>query len=1155
LKSLIRNRRNDQPDDALLKDDPAIKNYTLGIDIGSTTVKYVVCDETFRIHAKAYTPHDTRQAATLLTLLQELASARPDVYEGIKRVYITGSGASPIAPTINARFVQEVNAVVLAVEHLHPEVNAVVELGGQDAKIIHFKPCENGTKTALTSMNDKCASGTGATIEKCTMKAGLGADELQALAFDPGKLHHVAAKCGVFAETDIVNLIKTSVPSNEIMNSLADAIVMQNLTVLTRGNTLMPNVLLLGGPNTYLPFLQQCWRLRIAQLWDERGIDYDPAHLDALVIVPENSQYYAALGAVIFGEGEAAHNQTFSGLLALKTLVESGGAVVNSRNDTPLAQSEAELAAFKKAYTVPAFTPVRPERERECYLGIDGGSTSSKAVLIDQDGTLLAKAYQLSRGNPIQDTLELLQQLQALDPRGRHKIKGLGVTGYAADVLEGALKADANVVETIAHMRSAQQVFGNGIDVICDIGGQDIKVLFLENGMMKNFRLSNQCSAGNGTLLQSMAKQFGVAMESYADVAFSATLAPRFNYGCAVFLDTDRVNFQKEGYSKEELFAGIAKVLPKNVWQYVVQAQNLKALGKHFVLQGGTQYNLAALKTQVDYIKSHVPDATVDVHPHCGEAGAFGAALEARDAVKRRGHATFVGMKAARQLTYTSRTDESTRCQFCSIKCSRTFIDTRTPLTDTVRYIAGFSCENGTVASADELKSLKRSRKTLREQTPNLVQSESVDLFASCYALDPLPTGKTRISEQRVRTTLGGWGPTLRKNVDRAFRVGTEQNRAYRKGLHIAIPKVLNVYSVAPFLRTYLEAAGVDPKQILFSDDSNEDMFLEGAKYGSVDSCYPAKVAQAHVYGLMFGKKTAKKALDHLWFPNITTLPGYVRHSLGQTACPIVSGTPRVVYSAFTKEQDLFRKRGVDYIDDALDFDHAALLKQQLFDTWGDRLRLTRDESDWAAEQAWKALKTNDEAIALQGRNILETAERNDEIVLLLLGRPYHSDPGLNHEVMDLFQSLGFKTLSMRAIPKDPGYLNQYFAEDLACGYIESPFDIRDVWPENFSTNSAQKVWAAKFAARHPNVAVVDLSSFKCGHDAPTYAIIDRILAASKTPHLTLHDIDANKPGGSIKIRVKTFAYTLQQYQKTLFERRKRRPATAHANIHAEALL
>lgn len=1155
MKAHIQNRRYDQPDASAVGSKAPVTTYALGIDIGSTTVKYVVCDASFKIHAKAYTPHDTRQAATLLSLLEALASEHPDVYKGIKRVYITGSGASMIAPTINARFVQEVNAVVLAVEHLHPDVNAVVELGGQDAKIIHFKTAENGTKTALTSMNDKCASGTGATIEKCTMKAGVEPDELQALTFDHAKLHHVAAKCGVFAETDIVNLIKTSVPSNEIMNSLADAIVMQNLTVLTRGNTLMPNVLLLGGPNTYLPFLQQCWRMRIAELWDERGVHYDADRMEELVIVPENAQYYAALGAVIFGEGEAAHDRAYPGLVALKTLVASGGSTQNSRHDSPLVQSEAELDAFKKAYSVPTFTPVKPDRKRTCYLGIDGGSTSSKAVLIDEDGTLLAKAYQLSRGNPIQDTLELLQQLHALDPEGRHEIKGLGVTGYAADVLEGALKADANVVETIAHMKSAQQVFGSGIDVICDIGGQDIKVLFMENGMMKNFRLSNQCSAGNGTLLQSMAKQFGVALESYADVAFSASLAPRFNYGCAVFLDTDRVNFQKEGYTREELFAGIAKVLPKNVWQYVVQAQNLQALGTHFVLQGGTQYNLAALKAQVDYIKSHVPDATVDVHPHCGEAGAFGAALEARDSVRRRGHATFVGMEAAQKLTYTSRTDESTRCHFCSIKCSRTFIDTKTPLTDSVRYIAGFSCENGTVESAEALKSLKRSRKTLQEQIPNLVQIESDALFSTNFALPPRPTAETAVHERKVRVTLGGWGPTLRRNVKRPFEAGTEDAMAYRQSLRIAIPKVLNVYSVAPFLRTYLEAIGIDPKHLTFSDFSNEDMFLEGAKYGSVDSCYPAKVAQAHVYSLMFGKKFAKKAFDYLWFPNITTLPGFVRHTLGQTACPIVSGTPRVVYSAFTKEQDLFCKKEVDYIDDALGFDNAKLLKIQLYETWKERLKCTRDESDWAAEQAWKALKANDEEIAAQGRSILEAAERDDEIVLLLLGRPYHSDPGLNHEVMDLFQSLGYKTLSMRAVPKDPGFLHEYFAEDLAKGYIESPFDIRDVWPENYSTNSAQKVWAAKFAARHPNVAVVDLSSFKCGHDAPTYAIIDKILAASKTPHLTLHDIDANKPGGSIKIRVKTFAYTLEQYRRAMIEKREGQPVPACPETNTEATL
>ena len=590
--------------------------YALGIDIGSTTVKYVLCDQNFTIIAKAYTPHDTKQAPTLLRLLETLSETHKREYDKIDKVYITGSGATRIAPTLNARFVQEVNAVVLAVENLHPDVNAVVELGGQDAKIIHFKAGKDGKKTVLTSMNDKCASGTGATIEKCTMKVGMENEQVQKLTFETDKLHHVAAKCGVFAETDIVNLVKTSVPSNEIMNSLADAIVMQNLTVLTRGNTLMPNVLLLGGPNTYLPFLQECWRMRISELWDERGIDYDKNNLNELINVPENAQYYAALGAVIFGEGESNHDKVFSGLIALKTLVDTGSVNQSDNVDKPLVSSPEELADFKKMYAIKPFIAPILSKKTICYLGIDGGSTSSKAVLVDEQGELLLKVYQLSKGNPIEDTLELLEKIKEADTHNFYDVKGLGVTGYAADVLGGALKADANIIETIAHMKSAQKAFGESINVICDIGGQDIKVLFMENGMMKNFRLSNQCSAGNGTLLQSMAKQFGVKVEEFADVAFEAKQAPMFNYGCAVFLDTDRVNFQKEGYSKEELFAGISKVLPKNVWQYVVQAPNLAAFGEHFVLQGGTQYNQAALKAQVDYIKEKVPHARVDVHPH-----------------------------------------------------------------------------------------------------------------------------------------------------------------------------------------------------------------------------------------------------------------------------------------------------------------------------------------------------------------------------------------------------------------------------------------------------------------------------------------------------------------------------------------------------------
>jgi len=1127
-----------------------IEKYALGIDIGSTTVKYVLCDEHFNIVAKAYTAHDTKQAPTLLRLLEELSHTHPELYNKIDKVYITGSGASRIAPTINARFVQEVNAVVLAVEHNHPDVRAVVELGGQDAKIIHFKQSEDGKKSVLTSMNDKCASGTGATIEKCTMKVGMESADVQNLVFQTDKLHHVAAKCGVFAETDIVNLVKTSVPSDEIMNSLADAIVMQNLTVLTRGNTLMPNVLLLGGPNTYLPFLQECWRMRISEIWDERGVSYDKENINELVCVPDNAQYYAALGAVIFGEGEANNDKPFTGLIQLKTLVDTGGTNQNDNNDTPLISSQDELEAFKVSYAIKPFSPPLLTHKTTCFLGIDGGSTSSKAVLCDEKGTLLLKVYQLSKGNPIVDTLELLEKIQEQDPYGYYDIRGLGVTGYAADVLHGALKADANIIETIAHMKSAQKAFGESINVICDIGGQDIKVLFMENGMMKNFRLSNQCSAGNGTLLQSMAKQFGVPVEGFADIAFAAKKAPMFNYGCAVFLDTDRVNFQKEGYTKEELFAGISKVLPKNVWQYVVQAPNLAAFGDHFVLQGGTQYNQAALKAQVDYIKDKVPHAKVDVHPHPGEAGAYGAAIEAKDIVLERGYATFVGLKEALQMTYTSKTDESTRCHFCSINCSRTFIDTQTPSSDSVRYIAGFSCEEGTVESHAALKILKDSRKDLQKNTPNLVKKESMSLFAPTYDLEEKPTDDTWITEQQVKVTLGGWGPTMRKEIRRNFKTSSEEQKITRQNLRIAIPKVLNIYSLAPFLRTYLEALDINPLHIQFSGFSNEDMFLEGAKYGSVDSCYPAKVAQSHVYSLMYDKKFAKKSFAYMWFPAVTELPGYVKHTMGQTSCPIISGTPKVVYSAFTKEKNLFEEKSIDYVEDALNFDNKALLKKQLFQTWKNRLHITEDENNWAVEQAWKALDKNDADIMKEGRQVLDDAVTNDEVVILLLGRPYHSDPGMNHEVLDEFQSLGFKTISMRAIPKDEAYLSQYFADDIRQESVTSAYDIRDVWAENFSTNSAQKVWAAKFAARHPNVAVLDLSSFKCGHDAPTYAIIDKILGASRTPHLTLHDIDANKPGGSIKIRVKTFAYTLEQYKRTF-----RKKASFENNMKKEGVL
>jgi activator of 2-hydroxyglutaryl-CoA dehydratase/predicted nucleotide-binding protein (sugar kinase/HSP70/actin superfamily) len=1121
------------------------ESIVIGIDVGSTTVKAVVIDPATReILWSDYQRHETRQAEKVLELLVAIGDQFQDIERGKIRTFITGSGAGPLREPLGAKFVQEVNSVTMAVDHLHPDVRSVIELGGQDAKIIIYKENEQtGDKRAIASMNDKCASGTGATIDKCMIKAGMDPQDACKLPWDPSKLHHVAAKCGVFAETDIVNLVKSGIPSNEILCSLADAIVSQNLSVLTRGNTLKPRVLLLGGPNTYLPFLQACWRQRIPETWETRGYEWPKdVPLEELIFVPKDAQYYAAYGAAIYGLNEPPEVGLYRGLDPLKDFIAHGRkAKLGAKAGPPLVGDDAQLDAFRKEYTIPKFehATFRKGQVVRGVIGLDGGSTSSKAVLIDEEGNLLTKQYQLSKGNPIADTKELLAKIRKFvqDQGATLEVIGFGGTGYAADVLEESLRSDVNIVETVAHMMAAVKYCGD-VDVICDIGGQDIKVLFMVNGEIRNFRLSNQCSAGNGMLLQAMANQFGLPVTEYADAAFKAPLSPKFSYGCAVFLDADRVNFQKEGYSKEELLAGLAMVLPKNVWQYVVQIPRLAQLGTRYVLQGGTQYNLAAVKAQVDYIKERVPGATVRVHPHPGEAGAIGAALETLRVVKRRGHSTFIGLDAAINLKFTTVNDESTVCHFCPNNCSRTFIDTRTPDGRTSRYISGFSCEKGTVESVDALRLLEAKRKDQKAKFPNLVDYEARLAFRHFYTPRPIPAAGESIDDVELGKT---WlGKVKRTPVRRPIRRSSAEAAERRKSIRIGIPRVLNLYSTAPLWRTYFETLGIDERNIVFSDQTSEEMWAEGSRYGSIDPCFPSKVAQAHLHNLIF-KKHEKQKLDYIYFPCITHMPTFVAGVQDSTSCPIVAGAPKVMRAAFTKEVDFFARAGLEYVDAAATLNEPSYFARQMFETWGPRLGVTEDESDHAVREAWNAMRLFDEEMEKRGLELLEKLEEQNKVGVLLLGRPYHLDPGLHHGVPDEYQALGYPILSIRSIPKDPRWLARWFKDDLDRKFVETPLSVQDVWPENYSTNSVQKVWAAKFAARHPNVVVLDLSSFKCGHDAPTYGMIDSIINSSATPASALHDIDANKPGGSIKIRVKTYAHTLKRFEEDLADQARKR--------------
>jgi predicted nucleotide-binding protein (sugar kinase/HSP70/actin superfamily) len=400
-----------------------------------------------------------------------------------------------------------------------------------------------------------------------------------------------------------------------------------------------------------------------------------------------------------------------------------------------------------------------------------------------------------------------------------------------------------------------------------------------------------------------------------------------------------------------------------------------------------------------------------------------------------------------------------------------------------------------------------------------------------------MPEPDTQIDDYKVRK--GFLGGVKRKRIGRTFKRSSAETQKRRKKIRVGMPKALNMWSTGPFWRTYFETLGLAGNNVVFSDDSSEEMWQDGGKYGSVDPCYPSKVAQAHIHNLLFHKHTDELPLQYIFFPCITHVPSYLEHLQDTAACPIVAGTPKVMQAAFTKEVDFFAQRGIEYVDTATTFSEPNYMKHQLFEAWGERLEITDDENDFAVDQAMAALRAFDDDLEQKGRAILEQVEEDNRMCLLQVGRPYHNDPGLNHLVTEEFQALGYPVISMRSVPKDPKWLARFFPDETRAG--RSVLDIRDVWPENYSANSAQKVWSAKFAAHHPNVAVLDLSSFKCGHDAPTYGIIDGIITASNTAYSALHDIDANKPSGSIKIRVKTYAYSLGLREERLQELGRKR--------------
>ena len=1119
------------------------RRFLIGMDVGSTTVKAVVVDgETDQILWQDYQRHDTRQPEKVLEFVKRFEAEIEGFQAKDSRIFITGSGGNGLSKHVGAKFVQEVNAVSLAVEKLYPACGSVIELGGQDAKIIIFKTDpETGRKKKIPSMNDKCAGGTGAVIDKINAKLRIPADQLCGMGYQGVKLHPVAGKCGVFAETDINGLQKMGVPPDELMASLFEAIVMQNLSVLTRGNTLLPVVLLLGGPNCYIKGMRDCWKHNIPKIWEERHTPLpEGVPPEDLIQTPDNAQYFAAIGSIEFGKTEDESVGQYLGWDKLEWYVTVGREEEKQKRGGTggLAKDEAELAAFKEKYRTKKFKAetFRPGEVVEGFVGIDGGSTSTKAVLISKDSErrILAKTYQLSRGNPIEDTIEVLQKLeqQVRDQGAELKILGVGTTGYAKDILKDVVGADAALVETVAHTEAGLH-FYDDVDVICDVGGQDIKIIILKNGRVKDFKLNTQCSAGNGYFLQSTAQGFNVPVEQYADTAFAANGFPQFGYGCAVFMQSDIVDFQRQGWKPEEIMAGLCNVLPKNIWLYVSQIPNLSAIGRRFLLQGGTQYNLAAVKAQVDFIESRFKGkdtpADVIVHEHCGEAGAIGGALEAGRLWDNGRQTTFIGLDAAAKIQYKTTREEATRCYFCKNKCLRTFIDVKTtvlnpdyrpPVKTKVPLEAGAqrliiaTCEKGTVENIEEMRQIKGNLDKIKKENPNFVEIAAKAVFRvpdAPLVADAAPKFQITPSQKKRAAAI-----------------------AKRAQVRIGIPRVLNMYSMTPVFTGYFASLGVKAENIVYSDYTSEQLYKEGAKRGAIDPCFPSKLGIPHVHNLLFSAH-AKKPLDIIFFPMIDCLTSELHGVQASRSCPTVASTPEAVKAAFTKEGDLFAEKGVLFLDTFVNLSKPDLFERQMFEQFRDIFGLSPEENSRAVAEGYRALDFfNNVTMRGAARETLEQLEREDRLGVVLLGRPYHNDPGVNHEILEEFQKLGYPVFTEDCLPIDDDIVWRLFGEEVLTGEISHPMSIADVWKNSYSENTSRKVWAAKYVSRHPNLVALELSSFKCGHDAPIYSVVEEIVEHSGTPYFCFKDIDENKPTGSIKIRVETIGYFLKRYREDM---------------------
>ncbi|MDY0015505.1 MAG: acyl-CoA dehydratase activase-related protein [Bacteroidales bacterium] len=991
-----------------------IPSYSAGIDIGSTTFKLVVVNEKGNIIFSDYRRHNTDIRLAGKEAYKKLYDTIGNCY---LNVVMTGSVGMGYADNLGVTFVQEVVASAELIKHKFDDVHTFIDIGGEDSKMIFFEK----NKAPDIRMNGNCAGGTGAFIDQTAALLGIDTLELNQLALGATTIYPIASRCGVFAKTDIQNLISRKVSKNDIAISVFNAIAIQVIASLARGSDIKSKIFLCGGPFAFLPELKNAF-FRQLKLTDDD------------IILPENAALIPAWGCAIT---PVKNSKKILLSASIKTLESNRKNPFedNMQGRLPaLFTSEIELNAWKKEKNQHSVQHIHWDEleSLDCYLGVDSGSTTTKIVLIDNKERVVFKDYSRNEGDSYYAFLHGLKKLKAEADAHHKKIRILGsaTTGYGENLIQTAFNLHKGIIETIAHFLAAKKILPE-VSFILDIGGQDMKAIFIDNGVIKRLEINEACSSGCGSFIESYANMLNYPVAEFAEMSCYAKKPCDLGTRCTVFMNSKVKQAMREGAAVEDIAAGFSYSVVKNCLFKVLKLKDIKELGSHIVVQGGAFRNLSIgkaleLLTGADVAFSDIPEMM----------GAYGAALYAKSDSKETDRVIHID-KLLELQSYTSEIEICTGCEnSCTVK-KFVFSNGNT-------YYSGNNCEK---IFSNKTESL--------EKGVNQHQERYKLLFKREVALSIKPS------------------------------------------LIIGIPRALSMYEHYPFWHTLLTECNLKP---VLSKSSTNRLYEKGIQSIMADNiCFPAKLMHGHIMDLI------QKKVDRILYPYTIFDTKETSQAHNSYNCPIVAGYSDVIKSAIDAKMNY----GIPLDAPTASFKNEKLLFKSCKD-YLTSLGIDKKSIKKAFEKALKVQQDYVLTLAVQNKHIVEDAKKNNRMVILLAGRPYHIDPLIQHKIGDAIAEMGIDVITENITLYSD---NEVFKEVHSISQWAYP---------NRVLKAAHYV-----ATTEENIHFVLLTSFGCGPDA---FIIDEIndILKRRGKGMTILKIDDVNNIGSLRLRIRSLVESLK---------------------------